>query len=105
MIDDLGGIDDAINYAANAADLQKGEYDVKVVPAPHTLVDLLAGGGDTDEMQSKLPFAPNMTLSADSLLRALPASTRALVGRQILMMQMLEARPVMLVCPYTITVK
>ena len=99
MVDAIGGLEDAIAYAAKRANLKPGSYDVRAVPAPKTLADLLNGAA-----QAKLPFGTN-TLAADSLLATLPPSARRMLEQQIDVLHTLEARPVTLVSPYLITVK
>ena len=44
MVDEIGGLEKAIAFAADQGDLVKGQYDVRVLPAPKTLADLFAGG-------------------------------------------------------------
>jgi protease-4 len=46
LIDQIGGLDDAIKFAAKKARL--GEYDIRIIPEPPTIFDLLMGG-ETDE--------------------------------------------------------
>lgn len=102
MVDDLGGVEDAIAYAAKQANLKPGAYDVRVVPAPRTLADIFGGMSGAE---SKLPFAPKVELSDTSILRLLPNSSRQLLEQQLTVMQLLEARPIALVSPYLVTVK
>ena len=45
MVDQIGGLEDAIAGAADDAGLGKTGYDVRVIPAPKTLGDILTGGG------------------------------------------------------------
>src|SRR5690606_13086537 len=45
MVDRLGGIEAALAHAAGEVGLQRGEYEVKVLPAPRTLADLLGEVG------------------------------------------------------------
>jgi hypothetical protein len=47
----------------------------------------------------------NVTIGPDSALLALPPSARKLVAQQIRMIRLLEQRPVVLMSPYTVTVK
>lgn len=105
MVDELGGIEDAIRFAAKQVDLKPGAYEVKSVPPSRTLGDLLSG--NVDEAEAAMHFRPQMTLqvSADSVLRLLPSDTRKMLGQQLQFMTMLEQRPILLVSPYVITVK
>ncbi len=102
MIDEIGGLERAINHAADWVGLRDGEFEVRVVPPPMTFADVFMGNSGTEAMS---PFQPKITIPADSMLRAMPASTRQMLVRQMRMMQILEARPVMLMTPYVITVR
>ena len=105
MVDELGGIDDAVSFAAAQAGLPAGSYDVKSVPPARTLGDLLSGNGD--DVDAAMPFRPriNVQVSADSLLRLVSPGMRKLLAQQLQFMQMLEQRPVLLISPYAVTVK
>ncbi len=59
LVDKLGGLEDAVKYAAQRANL--GEYDVRVIPEPMTLFDLFAGDKDEDEQSLELR-APRFSL-------------------------------------------
>ncbi len=101
MVDELGGLESAIAYAAEQADLKKGTYDVRVVPQPKTLAELLMGG----EEETALPFRPKITISADSILHALAPAHRKMLMQHIRALRLLQDRPVMLMSPYTISIK
>ncbi|MGA2585196.1 MAG: signal peptide peptidase SppA [Tepidisphaeraceae bacterium] len=104
MVDSIGGIEQAIAYAAGKADLRPGEYDVRVLPPPHTLADYFNGGGD-DDSDSKNPFAPRIEISQNSVLAALPPDMRQAVGRQLEVFSLLSQKPVVLVSPYVLVTK
>ena len=106
MVDKLGGIEDAITYAAKEVKLKTGEYEVRSVPAPRTLADMFAGatGGDGGS-DSINPFQPKIQISFDSVIRALPVPMRKLLSQQLQMVEQLQHRPVLLAAPYVITVK
>lgn len=101
MVDKLGGVEDAIAYAAGKADLRKGAYQVKVVPPTKTLADLLTG----DNVEEKLPFQPKTALGEGTILKALSPSNARLFGQQLQMLQLLQRRPVLLMSPYVIGVQ
>jgi ClpP class serine protease len=101
MVDDIGGLEDAIHAAAAKASLKEGMYDVKALPAPRTLADLLSG----DDQNTAMPFAPKVQLAPDSLLNALSPSVRAGLMQQIQMLQLLQDRPVILAAPFRVVVK
>jgi len=102
MVDEIGGIDDAIAYAARKSQLDTGNYDVRILPAPHTLADLLGMGGNE---QTAFAFQPKIELSPDSIVNVLPASARQALVRQLQMINLIEAHPVVLVSPYVVTWK
>jgi protease-4 len=104
MVDEIGGIESALAYAAGKAKLSKGQYDVRVLPAPRTLADMFVGGG-AGGADSAFPFKPEVKISEDSVIRTLSPTLRKSLGQQIQFMQLLQDRPVILVSPYTITVK
>lgn len=101
LIDEIGGCDDAIAYAASKAGLSKGAYDIRTLPAPRSLAEYL-GLGDAETAS---PLRPTITISADSVLTGLSPSARKLIGQQLQLMQLLEQRPVVLLSPFTVRVK
>src|SRR5262249_25759817 len=58
MVDEIGGTQAAINFAADQAGLKNGEFDVRSLPAPRTLADYIYGGGSDDDADARVPFAP-----------------------------------------------
>jgi protease-4 len=104
MVDEIGGVEAAINYAAGKAKMTKGQFDVRILPAPRTLADMFAGGGGAGN-QTAFPFKAEVKISEDSILRALSPTMRKSLGQQLQFMQLLQDRPVVLVSPYVITVK
>ncbi len=102
MIDEIGGVQDAIAYAAQRVDLAPGTYDVHVLPAPRTLSDIMAA---ISGAETRTPFTPHMAIGAGSLLAGLPASTRHLIDEQLQILQLLDRRHVALVSPFVMSVK
>ena len=102
MVDELGGLHEAIKHAAAEVDLTK--YDVRTVPASKSIVDLLTGRASAED-EARMPYRPNIKISVDSPLNAMPASMRKLFMQQLQMIRLLDKRPVMLISPYVITVK
>lgn len=100
MVDELGGLEKALAYAADRSGLEKNKYEVKMLPAPKTLADMLAGGGT--DLRAPVKAA---ALSSDSLLLALPESARKSIARQLQLMKMLERRGVVLLAPFEVKVK
>jgi protease-4 len=105
MVDEIGGIDDALAYAAKRSDLEAGQYDVKVLPAPKTLADYLNGTAAAERDSAAFPFQPKVDIGADTILKALSPQLRKELGRELQMVQLLQDRPVILVAPYTLTVR
>ncbi|CAA9372116.1 MAG: Signal peptide peptidase SppA (protease 4), partial [uncultured Phycisphaerae bacterium] len=102
MVDEIGGIEAALTHAAGKASLQKGGYDVQVLPAPRTLGDMLLG---TAMSQAELPFNATVKIGEDSILRTLSPRARQSIGQQLDFLQLLQDRPVVLVTPYVLTVR
>ncbi|MGA2231493.1 MAG: signal peptide peptidase SppA [Tepidisphaeraceae bacterium] len=96
LVDAIGGINDAIAYAAQQADMAPDSYDVRVIPAPKTLADIFSGGSD-----SRINIQPKVS-ATDSLLDLLPGTDRALLAEQISVLKLFESRPIALVCPYSV---
>ncbi len=102
MIDQIGGVQAALDFAAGKAKLEKGDFDIRVLPAPRSLGDILSGISGTE---AKLPLTPKLTLAEDSMLRILSPSDRAAVLQQLQMVQLMHNRPVILAMPFVLTVK
>src|SRR5260221_96064 len=68
MVGELGGMEDAIQYAAGKADFKAGEYDVRTIPAPRTLADFFGGGGGGDDGSEAAAnfLKPKIEISPDS---------------------------------------
>jgi protease-4 len=103
MVDELGGIDKAIQYAATQAELEPNQYEVKIVPGTRTLADLLRGGGLGSD--AVMPFKPQVNVGEANLLNVLSPSAARLVRQQIQYIQLLQQRPVILVSPFVMTFK
>lgn len=101
MVDELGGIEQAIAYAAAQAHLKADEYDVRVLPPTRTLLDLLRG----EDPEAQTPIRPEMKFGESSVLNVLSPALRRLVRQQIQVLQLLQRRPVILVAPYVVNLK
>jgi protease-4 len=106
MVDEIGGVQNAIAYAAGKAGLKDGQFDVRLLPQPRSLADMILGasGGETET-----PIRPKVDLQIDGevglLLKSLDPSARKLLGQQLQMIQILQQRPVALVAPFVVTVR
>ncbi len=55
LIDKIGGLEDTIKFAGQRAGL--GEYEIRVIPEPPNIFDLLMGGRDKDEEYLTTPIS------------------------------------------------
>ena len=102
MVDEIGGIDDALAYAAKNVGLESGKYDIRIVPAPKTLGDILMGNG----ADAAFAFKPTVQINPDSILvAALSPAMRKSMARQMQLLQVLRDCPVVLMAPYSVTIK
>ena len=101
MVDEIGGIDAALAYTARRANLKEGAYDVRILPPSRTLADYFGGGGS----DAAMPFAPNVTIAPDSILRALSPSLAQNIAQQLELARLLQQRPVVLMTPYTMKLR
>ena len=102
MVDELGGVEKAIAYAADRADLKAGDFDVRVLPAPRTLADFFGGGSGGPEAAAKVPAAK---VDPTSLFAQLTPGIRKALGQHVWLMRLLEDRPVTLMAPFVVTTK
>jgi protease-4 len=101
LIDEIGGTDKAITYAANQADLKPGGYEVRVVPPPRTLADLISGGG----LSTQTPVRSQLRMSDSAILLAMPKELRSMIQEQVQILQVLADHPVALVTPFSVREK
>jgi protease-4 len=100
MVDEIGGVEDALAYAAKKGGLEEGNYDIRILPQPKTLGDILTGNG----ADAAMPFRPKIQVS-DPLTEGLAPILAKGLGRQLQMLQLLQNRPVVLVAPFEVTIK
>ena len=99
MVDEIGGLDAAITYAAHQVDLPEEKYDVRTVPAPRTLGDMLTGNGGPS-------VASPVRVSVESaLIEQLPPDLRSMVAEQVQVMHLMQDHPVVLAAPFVVRVK
>lgn len=94
MVDRIGGLDQAIAFAADKVDMEEGEYELRMLPSPKTLADLLAGHADART------GVPSMLSPLATELQALPPLARKAMLRQIAIGKILAHRPVVLISPW-----
>ena len=103
MVDRIGGIQDTIAYAAKQVNLVPGEYDVRVLPAPRTLSDLLNGNGGDDDSSARFPAA--MSMEAQGILSMLGPSMRQALSTELGELRLLQNKPVILASPVIFLVR
>jgi protease IV len=101
MIDAIGGVDRAITYAAGRADLKADQYEVRIIPAPRTLADLIDGGSDEETAS---PIVPKINFADTSIVQALSPMMRSMLGEQLQMLQILQEHPILLAAPFAMRV-
>ena len=107
MVDEIGGVQDALAHAANKSGLKAGQYEVKILPQPRTLAELLMGAAGAD---AETPVNPKVNLDVQLgelsvVLKSLDPTTRKALEQQLEMIQILQHRPVALVAPFVVTVR
>jgi protease-4 len=100
MIDEIGGLEEALAYAAKKGGVEPGKYEIRILPQPKSLGDLIMGGGP----DAATSIRPKIEMSSP-LLAALPPALRKSVERELRMVQLLQDRPVVLVAPFEVTIK
>lgn len=101
MVDELGGIEQALAYAAKKVDLEPDGYDVRILPPTRTLADLLRGEG----FGATSPVRAKLAAEAQGLLQVLSPATGTMLRQQVQALRLLQDRPVMLVSPVWVRVK
>jgi protease-4 len=104
LIDRIGGLDDAIRFAADEANL--AEYDIRVLPKPKTFLDLFMKGLGADEddddasaAASSWPVAaPGVEMLAPVLKPLGPARAR-MIARFLMRVDLLGRERVLTVLP------
>ena len=80
LVDKLGGLEDAVKFAAKEARL--GEYDIRVIPKPADFFDMLMSGGmgEPDYAHASLLDSPVVQALLPALQRTDPLRARAIRG-------------------------
>jgi protease IV len=105
MVDRIGGIEDAIAYAAGKANLKPGDYDVRVLPQPRSLADLLNRRDRDDDDDAATRFSSRTSGEFSALLQTLSPRMRMAVALELNELMLLQRRPVMLTAPVVFTVR
>lgn len=93
MVDQIGGLDAAIDAAAARAGLKAGEYEVQTIPGPKSLAEMLMG--DREDAESPIR-------SEAAVLQILPQTMRDVVLRELALANVCQRHPVMLVAPVVV---
>lgn len=101
MVDEIGGLKAALTFAAGKVNLKAGDYDIRVLPQPKSLGEILMG----NDTEAATPLQPKITISHESILHTLPPAMRKAVMQQLQMVQLMQHRPVVLSMPFVLTVK
>jgi protease-4 len=102
LVDSIGGFDDAISNAAARAHLKPGSYEIRTLPQPRTIADMIWHNGD----EAAFAFKPRIQLSAGGAVLGAPdQATRHILGEQLQVLQLLQQRPVLLVSPCMVTIR
>ena len=108
MVDEIGGVQNAIADAAGRAKMKAGDFEVQVLPQPRTLADLLMAVGGTQAaspVDAKLNLGGGAGGELSIVLKSLDPGTRKALVQQLQMFQLLQKKPVVLVTPYAVTVR
>ena len=100
MVDQLGGLGDAIVEAAKRAKLEEGKYDLKSLPPPPTIQEMLAGrsSGGASTMTP-------VSAEAMAVLQMLPGDVRDALSESLQMGELMQRRPVVLMTPFVLRVR
>ncbi len=71
LVDRLGGLEDAIKFAGKKAGIS--DYDIRVIPEPPTIFDLLGGESGDNEFTSAAVFARGPIMGQPFIQAMLPA--------------------------------
>ncbi len=106
LVDEIGGLQSALTYAAKQGGLKEGDYDVRILPQPRTLADIFLGGNPeaaAQQMQPKTRAAGGAMLEA--LFGVLDGKTRAMLSQQLEALTLFRDHPVVLVSPVMVSVR
>ncbi len=110
LVDKIGGLDDSVKFAANKAGL--GEYDVRVIPEPPNIFQLMFGGAGEDDEYTRLDMKPALFGRGSPLLDAVlplihsldPARADAVMAT-LKRLDILNREGVLLMTPWELVIK
>jgi protease-4 len=111
LVDDLGGLEDAVAAAARLAGLDPAKVDLVPYPAPKSLLDLFQAHTRRIQVEASLPFSGLGSLSP--LLAASPTLAAAvathlgdrLLAQVALLPGLLAREPVLAMMPYALSLR
>jgi protease-4 len=103
MVDQIGGIQDTIEYTANKVSLKAGDYDVRVFPPARTLADLINGAETSGQPSARA--AAKIPAEADGLLSLLEPARRQALATELSELMLLQRRPVILASPVVFSIR
>jgi protease-4 len=101
LVDQLGGLDDAIRFVASQDGLKEGEYEIRTLPQPPSFLEMLTGepAADPDPHSVAMPadwLRPTERLwrSAESYLEGLDPQRTAAVRQAFLLLSVMQREQV-----------
>ena len=109
LVDKIGGLDDAIKYAANRA--RVGEYEIRVIPEPPGIFDMLMGGAGDDEFARSsrviglsLLDWPVFQATLPALAKVDPLRVRAMI-RALQRLELIHREGVVMIMPAELLIR
>ena len=107
LIDRIGGLSDAVEFAAGEAGLEKGKYEVRVIPKVKNFAEQLISelSGDTDDDDGKILTAPGISRTtaiweaAVPMLDKLQPGRAASLRRALIQLEVLQQESISLAMP------
>jgi protease-4 len=105
LVDRLGSLRDAVDFAADKAELKSGQYDVRVIPKPKNLMELmlsdLVGESDEDGEISYRPLRPLQPIweAVGTLIDRLQPQHVAALKRSLIQLEILQQEGITLAMP------
>jgi protease IV len=116
LVDRIGGLDDAVAYAAKQAKLAEGEYEVRVLPEPQNFMDLIIrslSGQEEDEegvdvaVKADTPWTLQAPFAQQLLpmLKKLDPTRARTILRSLLRIELLGREHVLMALPSEIDIR
>ncbi len=106
LVDRIGTLDDAIRFVADEADLQKGKYEIRVIPRVKNFAELilteLSGDKDDDDQLRVIPLSwrtLNIWQAAMPVLSELQPRHAASLRRALIQLEILQRESMSLAMP------